>query len=152
MVKEATSSLAMDTFSCSVRHGAFTIAVQLMKQGRATFWTQLTPFRPPVDDLSASGNAGEASADEFKQVSCRLRIILDAVDASTEDESMRIPQLTMSWDDVISRILMLIDFSRFLLPLLFSDHQKAAEDASRYSCDALVVLRISIPHRSCRLI
>jgi len=45
----------------------------------------------------------------------------------------------MQWDDVVTRIRMLPDFSRFLLPPLFSDLQKAAEhgpviivNASRY--------------------
>lgn len=45
----------------------------------------------------------------------------------------------MQWDGVITRIRMLPDFSRFLLPPLFYDLQKAAEhgpgiivDASRY--------------------
>jgi CHAT domain-containing protein len=53
----------------------------------------------------------------------------------------------MEWDDVVSRIRMLPDFSRFLLPPLFSDLRKAAEEgpviivnASQYSCDALIVL------------
>ncbi|KAG2751767.1 hypothetical protein P692DRAFT_201786700 [Suillus brevipes Sb2] len=53
----------------------------------------------------------------------------------------------MQWDDVVLRIRMLPNFSRFLLPPLFSDLQKAAQDgpviivnASQYSCDALIVL------------
>ncbi|KAG2095513.1 hypothetical protein BD769DRAFT_1306266, partial [Suillus cothurnatus] len=51
-------------------------------------------------------------------------------------------------DDIISHIrIMLPDFSRSLLRLLFSDHQKAVEDgpviivnASWYNCDTLMVL------------
>ncbi|KAG1897915.1 uncharacterized protein F5891DRAFT_509899 [Suillus fuscotomentosus] len=52
----------------------------------------------------------------------------------------------MQWDDVITLIRMLPKFSRFPLPSLSSDLQKAAEDnpviivnASRYSCDALTI-------------
>ncbi|KAG1751330.1 TPR-like protein [Suillus paluster] len=139
--------LAMDAFSCGVRHGALTTAVELVEQGRAVFWTQLARFRTPLDDLSASGDTGEGLAEEFKQVGFRLRKVLDALDASPEDQSPQIRQLTMQWNDVISRIRMLPDFSRCLLPPLFSDLQKAAEDgpviivnASQYSCDALIIL------------
>ncbi|KAG2120141.1 TPR-like protein [Suillus clintonianus] len=154
VIREATSSLAMDAFSCAVRHDALKTAVELVEQGRAVFWTQLARFRKPLDDLSTSGDAGEALADEFKQVSFRLRKVLDALDASPEDQSPQIRQLTMQWNDVISRIRMLPGFSRFLLPPLFSDLQEAAEggpviivNASQYSCDALIILSAQDPVR-----
>ncbi|KAG1848472.1 CHAT domain-containing protein [Suillus subluteus] len=147
VIREATSSIAMDAFSCSVRHGALTTAVELVERGRAVFWTQLARFRTPLDELSASGGTGEALAEEFKQLSFRIRKALDALDVSLEDRSSQIRQLIIQWDGVISRIRRLPDFSRFLLPPLFSDLQKAGEDgpviivnASRYSCDALIVL------------
>ena len=144
VVREATSSIAMDAFSCSVRHGALTTAVELLEQGRAVFWTQLSRFRTPVDELSESGDTGEALAAEFQQLSLRLR---SALGVSTGDHSSQIRQLTMQWDDVISRICMLPHFSHSLLHPLFSDLQKATSDgpviivnASRYSCDALIIL------------
>ncbi|KAG1845911.1 CHAT domain-containing protein [Suillus subalutaceus] len=143
-VRIATASLAVDTFSCSVRHGALTTAVELVEQGRAVFWTQLARFRTTLDELSTVRNTGAALAKEFKQLSFRLR---NAFDQSTEDQSPQIRQLTIKWDDMVSRIRMLPDFSRFLLPPLFSDLQKAAAEgpvtivnASQYSCDALIVL------------
>ncbi|KAG1840956.1 CHAT domain-containing protein [Suillus tomentosus] len=142
--REAVSSLATDAFSCSVRHGALTTAVELVEQGRAVFWTQLARFSTPLDELSVSGDTGAALAEEFRLSSFRLR---NAFDQSTEDQSLQIRQLAMQWDDVVSRIRMLPDFSRFLLPPLFSDLQKAAEDGpviivntSQYCCDALIVL------------
>ncbi|KAG1847450.1 CHAT domain-containing protein [Suillus tomentosus] len=144
VIKEAVSSLATVAFSCSVRHGALTTAVELVEQGRAVFWTQLARFSTPLDELSVSGDAATALAEEFRRLSFRLRNLFDQ---STEDQSPQIRQLTMQWNDVISRIRMLPDFSRFLLPPLFSDLQKAAEDgpvvivnASQYRCDALIVL------------
>ncbi|KAG0709464.1 hypothetical protein DFH29DRAFT_1065322 [Suillus ampliporus] len=144
VVKEATSSLATDAFSCSVRQGALTTAVELVEQGRAVFWTHLARFRTPLDELSASGDTGKALAEKFKQLSFRLRNVLDS---STEDQSPPIRQLTMEWNDALFRIRMLPDFSRFLLPPRFSELQKAAEDgpviivnASQYSCDALIIL------------
>jgi hypothetical protein len=125
VIRQAVSSIATDAFSCSVRHGALTTAVELVEQGRAVFWTQLARFSTPLDELSASGDAGTALAEEFKRLSLRLR---NTFDISTEDQSPQIRQLTMQWDDAISRIRMVHGFSRFLLPPLFPDLQKAAED------------------------
>ncbi|KAG2119451.1 CHAT domain-containing protein [Suillus clintonianus] len=148
VVRIATASLAMDAFSCSVRHGALTTAMELVEQGRAVFWTQLARLRSPLDELSLSGDTGAALENEFKQLSFGLR---SALDRSTE-ESPQIRQLTMQWNDVVSRIRMLPDFSRFLLPPLFSNLQKAAEEgpviivnASRYGCDALIVFSAQDP-------
>ncbi|KAG2123451.1 TPR-like protein [Suillus clintonianus] len=149
VVKVAIASLAMDAFSCSVRHGALTTAVEMVEQGRAVFWTQLARLRSPLDELSLSGDTGAALEKEFKQLSFGLR---GAFDQSTEEQSPQIRQLTMQWNDVVSRIRMQPDFSRFLLPPLFSDLQKAAAEgpviivnASEYSCDALIVLSSQDP-------
>ncbi|KAG1828246.1 CHAT domain-containing protein [Suillus variegatus] len=149
VIREAVSSLATDAFSCSVRHGALTTAVELVEQGRAVFWTQLARFSTPLDELSVSGDTGAALAEEFKRLSFRFR---SAFDQSAETHSPQIWQLTMQWDEVVSRIRLLPDFSRFLLPPLFSDLQKAAEDgpviilnASQHSCDALIIHRVEDP-------
>ncbi|KAG1741408.1 CHAT domain-containing protein [Suillus paluster] len=143
VIRETTSSLAMDVLSYCVRHGSFATAVELVEQGRAVFWTQLARFRTPLDELFVSGDTGAALAAEFQQLSFRLRAVLDV---PAEDQSPQIRQLTMQWNDVISRIRTLPSFSRFLLPPLFPDLQKAAEDgpviivnASKYSCDALII-------------
>ncbi|KAG1747661.1 CHAT domain-containing protein [Suillus lakei] len=145
VVRKATSSLAMDAFSCGVCHGALTTAVELVEQGRAVFWTQLAHLRTPLDELAASGDTGEALAEEFKQLSFML-------DGSTEDQSPHTRRRTVQWHNVISRIRMLHNFSRFLLPPLFSDLQKAADDgpviivnASQYSCDALIIMKAHDP-------
>ncbi|KAG1723021.1 CHAT domain-containing protein [Suillus paluster] len=148
--KEATSSLATDAFSCCVRCGALTTAVELVEQGRAVFWTHLARFRTPLDELSLSGDTGAAFAEEFRRLSFLLR---NTFDQSTEDQSPQIRQLTMQWDDVVSRIRSVLpDFSRFLLPPLFSDLQEAAEEgpviivnASQYSCDALIIFGTQDP-------
>ncbi|KAJ8594179.1 hypothetical protein M405DRAFT_784899 [Rhizopogon salebrosus TDB-379] len=150
VVSKTTSSLAMDAFSCSVRGHALTTAVELVEQGRAVFWTQLARFNTPLNELSASGNMGTALATEFKEVSLCLRNMLEV--STGEDQTSRIHQLTTQRDDVISRIRMLPDFSRFLLPPLFSDLQKAAEggpviivNASQYGCNALIILSTQDP-------
>ncbi|KAG1759241.1 TPR-like protein [Suillus occidentalis] len=144
VVSMSTASLAVDAFSCSIRNGALATAVELVEQGRAVFWTQLARFRTTLDELSAAHHTGAALAEEFRQLSFHLR---NAFDQSTGDQSPQTRQLTMEWNDVVSRIRMLPGFSRFLLPPLFSDLRKAAEEgpviivnASQYSCDALIVL------------
>ncbi|KAG2099614.1 uncharacterized protein F5147DRAFT_655798 [Suillus discolor] len=124
VIREAVSSLATDAFSCSIRQHALTTAVELVEQGRAVFWTQLACFGTPLDELSVSSDTGAALAEEFKWLSFRLH---NAFDQPTEDQSPQIRQLTMQWDDVVSWICTIPDFSRFLLPPLFSDLQKAAE-------------------------
>ncbi|KAG1768137.1 TPR-like protein [Suillus occidentalis] len=148
VVREVISSLASDAFSCSLRRGCFATAVELVEQGRAVFWTQLARFRTPLDELSASGAAGEALAAEFMQLSILLR---NKFDGPTEDQSSHIRKLTVKWDDVISRIRKHHN-PRFLLPPLFSDLQKAAEggpviivNASQYGCDALIILSAQNP-------
>ncbi|KAG2095436.1 uncharacterized protein F5147DRAFT_819133 [Suillus discolor] len=130
VIREAVSSLATDAFSCSVRCGSLTTAVELVEQGRAVFWTQLARFSTPLDELSDSGDAGMVLAEEFKHLKTNLR------------KSDKLLQ----WDDVVSRVRMLPDFSCFLLPPLFSDLQKVAEDgpviivnASQHSCNTLII-------------
>ncbi|KAG2749869.1 hypothetical protein P692DRAFT_201661222, partial [Suillus brevipes Sb2] len=110
VVSMATSSLAVDAFSCGIRHGALTTAVELVEQGRAVFWAHLARFRTTIDELSMARHTGATLAEEFKQLSFRLR---NAFDQSTAGQSLEIRQLTMQWDDVVSRIRMLPDFSRF---------------------------------------
>ncbi|KAJ8594409.1 hypothetical protein M405DRAFT_858158, partial [Rhizopogon salebrosus TDB-379] len=148
VVSQATSSLAMDSFSCGVRYGALETAVVLMEQGRAVFWTQLAHIQTPLHEISAAGDMGKALAAEFNEVSLHLRAMLE----SSEDKTSQIRQLTMKRDDVISHIRMLPDFSRFLLPPLFSDLQQAAEDGpviivnvGQRSCDAMIILSAKDP-------
>jgi CHAT domain-containing protein len=140
----ATASLAVNAFSCGIRHGALTTAVELVERGRAVFWTHLARFRTTLDELFMAHHTGEALAEEFKQLSFQLR---NSFDQSTEDQSLQLRQLTTQWDNVVPRIRMFPAFSRFLQPPLFSDLQKAAAEgpviivnASQYGCDALIVL------------
>ncbi|KAG1889091.1 uncharacterized protein F5891DRAFT_965601, partial [Suillus fuscotomentosus] len=139
VIRGAVSSLATDAFACSVCHGALTTAVELVEQDRAVFWTQLARFNTSLNELSVSGMV---LAEEFKRLSVLLRNTFD----QSEDQSPQIRQLTMQWDEVVSRICLLPDISRFLLPPLFSGLQKAAGDgpviiinAGQRSCDTLII-------------
>ncbi|KAG6376587.1 hypothetical protein JVT61DRAFT_1568 [Boletus reticuloceps] len=144
ILKERSASLAVDAFSACLRRGARVRAVELLEQGRSVFWSQLSRLRFPLDDVMASGPAGRLLADEFMRVASLIRIALNSTDA---DQHGRLCHLNLEMQRIIINIRELPGFSRFLLPSLFSELQRAAGggpviivNASQYSCDALVVL------------
>ena len=139
-----TSSLAVDAFSAYLRNHSPADAVELLEQGRGVFWNQLTRLRSPLDDVIASGQAGEKLADKFTALASRIRNMLNSPDTAEHDRAWR---LNVRLQKVVTNIRGLPGLSRFLLPPLFSDLQQAASEgpviivnASQYSCDALVVL------------
>ncbi|KAG0703379.1 hypothetical protein DFH29DRAFT_998529 [Suillus ampliporus] len=77
VVRVVTSTLAVHAFSCCLRRGAPTTAVELVEQGCAVFWTQLARFRTPLDELSFSGDTGAALAEEVQQLSFHIRNAFD---------------------------------------------------------------------------
>ena len=144
LLKGITSSLAMDTFSACLRNCSPKNAVELLEQGRGVFWSQLTRLRSPLDDVIASGQAGEMLADEFTRHALLVQTALGSPGAGQHDEVYR---LNVELQRVVTRIRELAGLSRFLLPPLFSDLQQAAcegpviiVNASEYGCDALIVL------------
>ena len=143
VLKALSSSLAVDAFSACLRNHSPTKAVELLEQGRGVFWSQLTRLRSPLDDVIASGPAGKVSADEFTHLTSLIRNSLDSPGAGQHDE---VYHLNSELRRVVSNIRKLPGLSRFLLPPSFSDLQRAASggpiiivNASKYSCDALVV-------------
>ncbi|KAG8221724.1 TPR-like protein [Butyriboletus roseoflavus] len=140
ILKNLTSSLAVDAFSACLRDCSPTNAVELLEQGRGVFWSQLTRIRRfPLDDIITSGAAGKAMADKFMQLSSLIR---DALDSPGADQHDRSSSIFANCPGSLS----------FLLPLPFSDLQHAASggpviivNASKYSCDALVVLHDRAP-------
>ena len=143
VLKALSSSLAVDAFSACLRNHSPTNAVELLEQGRGVFWTQLTRLRSPLDDVTASGSEGKTLADEFTRLTSHIR---DALDSPGTDQHDRVCSLNLELQTVVSNIRRLPGHSRFLLPSLFSDLQRAASgrpviivNASKYSCDALVV-------------
>ncbi|KAG1722719.1 hypothetical protein EDB19DRAFT_1954611 [Suillus lakei] len=87
VVSMVTASLAADAFSCSIRHGALTTAVELVEQGRTVFWNHFACFRTPIDEFCMARHTGAALAEEFKQLNFRLR--------NAFDQSPQISQLNM---------------------------------------------------------
>jgi CHAT domain-containing protein/TPR repeat protein len=144
LFKSLTASLAVNAFSACLHKRGPARAVELLEQGRGVFWSQLTRLRSPLDDLMQSGPAGKLLADEFTHLTVLIRTALNSPGA---DQHGGVCHLNLELQRVVANIRKLPGLSRFLLPSLFSDLQRAANggpviilNASKYSCDALVVL------------
>jgi CHAT domain-containing protein/tetratricopeptide (TPR) repeat protein len=143
ILKNLTSSLAVDAFSACLRNRAPARAVELLEQGRGVFWSQLTRLHSPLDDVIASSLAGKTLADEFTRLALLIRNSLNSPGA---DQHGRLCHLNFEMQGVVTDIRELPGFSHFLLPSLFPDLQRAASggpviivNASKCSCDALIV-------------
>ena len=142
--KRLTSSLAVNAFSACLYKRAPARAVELLEQGRGVFWSQLTRLHPPLEDLISTSPAGKELADEFTRLASLIR---NAVNSPGADQHEQVCHLNLEMQRVVTNIRDLPGLSRFLLPSLFSDLQRAASggpviivNASEYTCDALVVL------------
>jgi CHAT domain-containing protein len=143
ILKNITSSLAVDAFSACLRKRAPARAVELLEQGRGVYWSQLTRLHSPLEDVVVSSPTGKKLADEFTRLALLIRSALNSPDAPQHE---RLCHLNFELQRVVTEIRNLPGLSRFLLPSLFPDLQCAASDgpviivnASKYSCDVLVV-------------
>ena len=143
ILKNLTSSLAVDAFSACLRKCAPAHAVELLEQGRGVFWSQLTRLHSPLDDVIASGPAGKTLAEEFTRLALLIR---NALNSPGVDQHEPMCHLNLALQRVVINIRNLPGLSRFLLPSLFPDLQRAASggpviivNASKYSCDVLIV-------------
>ena len=144
VVRSLTSSLAADAFSAGLRYQSPSKAIELLEQGRGVFWNQLIRLRSPLDDVLQCGPAGRTLADEFTHLTSAIR---SAFNSPGPDQHDRVCHFNLELQDVVSNIRQLPGLSHFLLPLRFPDLQDAAKggpiiivNASKYTCDALVVL------------
>ncbi|KAG2336891.1 hypothetical protein BDR05DRAFT_1005489 [Suillus weaverae] len=151
-MKVFLSTLAVDAASCALRSDDVCRAVELLEQGRTVIWTQMTRLRTPLDTLQTRGDHAMTLVKRFRDLSS----LLDkgpAIHAEgtprlgVEAEEARYRRLVEDWNKVVEEIRKIEDFSRFLLPPLFSDLQDAARDgpiivliASKSSCDAIIIL------------
>ncbi|KAG0704450.1 CHAT domain-containing protein [Suillus ampliporus] len=143
-VREYAASLAVDAASCALRLGQVTLAVEMLEHGRGLLWTYLAHFRTPLDGLESAGEHGRHLAAEFRRLSPLLEDA--ACDAVTEERLQNYRRLLREWDSVVDRIRLVDGFGDFLLAPTFSKLKEAAKNgpviitnASRYSCDALIV-------------
>ena len=149
ILRNITSSLAADAFSACLRKRVLARAVELLEQGRGVFWSQLTRLRSPLDDVIASGPAGRTLANEFTRLALLIRNVLNSPGA---DQHERLCRLNFELQNVVTNIRELPGCFHFLHPSLFPDLQHAASEgpviivnASKYSCDALIVFRDQDP-------
>ena len=143
ILRDVTSSLAVDAFSACLRKRAPARAVELLEQGRGVFWSQLTRLHSPLDDVIASSPAGKILGDEFTRLALLIRTVINSPGTNQHG---RLCDLNLELERVVTDIRQLPGHSRFLLPSLFPDLQRAASggpviivNASEYSCDALIV-------------
>ena len=114
-----------------------------MEQGRGVFWSQLLRLHSPLYDLIESSPAGKKLADQLTRLALLIR---NALEVPSADQHERLCRLNLKMHGVVTNVRKLHGLSRFLLPSLFSELQRAASggpvvivNASKYSCDALVV-------------
>ena len=151
VLKGLTLSLAVDAFSACLCSCSPKNVVALLEQGRGVFWSQLTRLRSPLDDVIASGSTGKMLANEFTQ---QTSLIQTALGSPGPDQHDRMCRLNIELQGTITRICTeLPGLSHFILPPPFSDLQQAAVEgpiiivnASKYGCDALVVLADRNPY------
>ena len=143
ILKDITSSLAVDAFSACLRNCSTANAVELLEQGRGVFWSQLARLRSPLDDVIVSGPVGKILADEFTRLTLSIH---NALNLPGADQHERLCHLNLELQRVATNIRNLPGLSRFLLPSLFPDLQCAASggpviivNASKHGCDALIV-------------
>ncbi|KAG1722063.1 CHAT domain-containing protein [Suillus lakei] len=150
-MKEFPRTLAVDAASCALRSGDVRRAVELLEQGRTLIWTQMARLRTPLDNLQTCGDHAVTLMKRFRDLSS----LLEKPPASHADETPKVDvdaeetryrRLVEEWHRAVEEIRNIEDFSRFLLPPLFSDLQEAARDgpiimlvASKSSCDAVII-------------
>ena len=124
ILKNLTSSLAVDAFSACLRERAPAHAVELLEQGRGVFWSQLSRLHSPLDDVAlVSSLAGKTLADEFTRLALLIR---NALSLPGVEQHERLCRLNVELRTVVTNIRNLPGHSRFLLPSLFPDLQHAA--------------------------
>ncbi|KAG1890194.1 hypothetical protein F4604DRAFT_1914747 [Suillus subluteus] len=153
-MKGFPSTLAMNAASCDLRSGDVLRTVELLEQGRTLIWTQMTRLHTPLDSLQTCGDHAVALMKRFRDLSSLLNKppashLVGPPRVDVEAETTWYRRLVADWNRALEEIWKIEDFSRFLLPPMFSNLQDAAHDrpiivliASKSSCDAII-----IPHK-----
>ncbi|KAF9234805.1 CHAT domain-containing protein [Melanogaster broomeanus] len=150
--------LAVNAASCALRQGNICHAIELLEQGRALHWTQLARFRTTLHEFPSYDIRTAMLASQFHSLSAQLNQPADVLAdnncsiAAIEAKVQHYRALLEEWHKVVEEIRTLEGFSQFLLPPLFNHLQEAACKgpvivliASRFSCDAVIVLHTQSP-------
>ena len=120
ILKQLTTSIAVDAFSVCIRYGNSLDAVELLEQGRSIFWSQFIRLRTPLDDVIASGDPEKRLVDRFTQLAVLLRMVVDVFpDAKSQHDHAC--HLNTQLQGIVTETRKLAGFSRFLRSPLFLD-------------------------------
>ncbi|KAG8214370.1 hypothetical protein J3R82DRAFT_9359 [Butyriboletus roseoflavus] len=150
IIKTQALSICVDTTSCALRRHDVVGAVEMFEHSRGLFWTFMARLRTPLDELQARGPDGRDLADEFEILSRQLEMPMTLGDDGEYRQRFR--RVQRDWNAVVDKIRVVDGFNKFLLPPSYEDLRTAAIggpviiiDASRHSCDAVIVLAEAEP-------
>ena len=150
IIKTQALSICADATSCALRHHDVVGAVEMFEHSRGLFWTFMARLRTPLDELRASRPGGQDLADEFENLSRQLETPMTLGDDGEYGQRFR--RVQRDWNAAVDKIRAVDGFGKFLLPPSYEDLQVAAIggpviilNASRYSCDAVIVLAHAEP-------
>ena len=151
ILKQLTTSTAVDAFPACIRYGDPLDAVEFLEQGRGVFWSQLIRLRTPLDDVIASCDPGKRLADRLPQLTVLLRVVVD-ISPDVKSQHDRACHLDTQLQGIVTEIRRLPDFSHFLQPPLFLNLRIAASggpviipNTSQYTCDVLIIFSENKP-------
>ncbi|KAF8836483.1 hypothetical protein BDN67DRAFT_1005403, partial [Paxillus ammoniavirescens] len=157
------ANLAVDAASCALHCGDICRALELLEQGRTTLWTQMARFHTPLSQLASGDPHADTLVQRFQSLSLMLNqqppngsSTTNSSRLTVEAEAGQYRHLVDEWNQVVSQIRTIEGFSQFLLPPSFSDLQEASSEgpiivliASKFSCDAVIVLHKQSPIHIC---
>ncbi|KDQ52320.1 hypothetical protein JAAARDRAFT_138934 [Jaapia argillacea MUCL 33604] len=145
-----TDGLARHAAACAIRKDKYALAIELLEEGRAVFWSQALHLRAPFDELRLK--APDIALDlEIISKELERRSLhgfahghADALEIERQSEDLR--RLNDSWLKGLNLARSIGGFEDFLLPKSFTSLRVAAANgpvvvlnASRSRCDALIL-------------
>ncbi|KAG1730513.1 CHAT domain-containing protein [Suillus paluster] len=142
------TTLPANAASCAIRHHDLQKAVELVEQGRGQQWSLASRLRTPLEDLESTNPQLARNFSELSELISNAAEDSAAITdrAAADQAAVEYRRLTTRWEATAGEIRNLQGFSRFLLPPSYEELQVAARhgpviilNASKYSCDALIV-------------
>jgi hypothetical protein len=154
VLTSGTDGLARDAAACAIRSGQFDLAVELLEEGRAVFWSQVLQLRDPLSRLTSEA---PELAKKIKDISNAIeqgslrnvsRNIADTPDVAlaAEIEATNLRRLNEQWLAELDAVRQLSGFENFLRPKGLATLRAAAANgpvvilnASESGCGALIL-------------